>query len=234
MSGKTVGANPEIVAAWVAGWAASRGLGPPARDGEGHFVEVGLPTQRARYVFPTITRETLRERAEAIEEPWVYLKICLPAETLDGAWPAGWVVQPPGTMMTVGLEDASRSGATPSGYRLYWREEGAALLASFGDASGQIAASGRLVLSGQHAVFDQIVTDEAHRRRGLGACVMVALTGAALDRGAGKGVLVATEAGRRLYTWLGWQVHAAYTSAVIPAAESPPALPALAAQLNLR
>ncbi len=214
------GANPEIVAAWIAGWAASRGAGPPRRDGEGHFVEVGLPTQQARYVFPIITTDALRQRAEAIDTPWIYLKICLHAEALEGAWPAGWVVQPQSTMMTAPLADVSRIAPLPTGYSLSLREDGAALVASLGDATGELAASGRLLTDGRHAVFDQIVTDEAHRRRGLGECVMAALAGVALDRRASQGVLVATEAGRRLYTPLGWQVHADYTSAVIPGCES--------------
>ncbi len=234
MSAGHLGADPEIVAAWVAGWAASRGLGPPARDGEGHFVEVGWQTQRARYVFPTITAAELLQRAEAIDAPWVYLKVCLPAEVLDGAWPAGWVVQPPGTMMTVQLADVSRIASPRAGYRLSLRQDGAALVASLSDAMGRMAASGRLVMSGRHAVFDQIVTDEAHRRRGLGGCVMAALAGEALDRRASQGVLVATAAGRRLYTGLGWQVHAAYSSAVMPGDESDVTPTSLAAQLNQR
>lgn len=220
MSAGPSGADPEIVASWVAGWAASRRLGLPVRDGEGHFVDVGLPTQRARYVFPTITAAELRRRAEAIDTPWIYLKVCLPAEALAGAWPQGWVVQPPSAMMTVRLADVSRIASPPPGYRLSFGEEGAALVARLSDATGEIAARGRLVIDGRYATFDQIVTDEAHRRRGLGRCVMAALAGAALDRRAQEGVLVATEAGRRLYAWIGWQVHAAYTGAVIPGAES--------------
>ena len=227
-------ADPEIVAAWVAGWAASRGLGPPVRDGEGHFVDVGLPTQRARYVFPTLTVAELRQRAEAIDAPWIYLKVCLTSETLAEAWPAGWVVQPPRTMMSVRLADVSRAASPPTGYRLSLREEGAALVLSFDDAIGEVAASGRLVTDGRHATFDQIVTDEAHRRRGLGRCVMAELAGAALDRRASEGVLVATEAGRQLYTRLGWQVHAAYTGAVIPGDESGVASTASVAHLNQR
>ncbi len=234
MSAGPFGADPEVVAAWVAGWAASRGLGPPARDGEGHFVEVGLPTQRARYVFPTITAAELRWRAEAIDTPWVYLKVCLPAEALAGALPAGWAIQPPRAMMTTRLAGVSRISSLPSGYHVSLHEEGAALVASIGNAIGQVAASGRLVGDGRQAVFDQIATDEAHRRRGLGRCVMAVLTGAALDRRASHGVLVATEAGRGLYARLGWQVHAAYTGAVIPGDESGVASTSSAAHLNQR
>lgn len=234
MSAAPSGADPEVVAAWVAGWAASRGLGPPVRDGEGHFVEVGLPTQRARYVFPTITAAELRRRAEAIDAPWIYLKVCLPTEALIDAWPAGWVAQAPRTMMTVELADVSRVASPPPGYRLSLGEDGATLVASLSDATGQMAAQGRLVTGGRYATFDQIITDDAHRRLGLGRCLMAVLAGAAQDRGAQEGVLVATEAGRRLYARIGWQVHAAYTGAAIPDVESTVASPPFAAHLNRR
>ncbi len=214
------GADPEVLAAWVAGWAASRGVGPPRPEGNGHYVEVGLAHHRARYVFPTIGVAELRDRAEAIGERWVFLKVCLPGELLAAAWPAGWAVQSSSTMLTVALSGVGRSPSAPSGYRLAIREDGPKLIASMTGPGGDLAASGRLVTGGCHGILDQIITEEAHRRRGLGRCVMGALAGAALDRGAVEGVLVATEAGRRLYETLGWQVHAAYTSAVVPGDES--------------
>ena len=215
-----IGADPALLSDWVAGWAASRGVGPPRREGQGHYVEVGLPTQRARYVFPTIDHDELRERAEAIHEPWIFLKICLPPAMLAEAWPGRWVVQPATTMMAARLEAVERKASLASGYALAMEEDGAALVASI-RSGDELAAQGRLILSGAHAVFDRIVTDEAHRRRGLAGCVMATLTEAALERDIRTGALVATAAGRQLYEAIGWSWHADYTTAVIPGAESP-------------
>jgi len=69
---------------------------------------------------------------------------------------------------------------------------------------------------GSHAVFDQIGTEAAFRRQGLGRVVMQALANRALARGAGEGLLVATEAGRQLYLGLDWHILSPYTSAFIP------------------
>lgn len=78
-----------------------------------------------------------------------------------------------------------------------------------------IAARGQLALDGRVGVFDQVVTDEAHRRRGLGTLVMGLLSESAARMGVDKGVLVATEDGLKLHTALGWVVHSPVASAVI-------------------
>lgn len=61
---------------------------------------------------------------------------------------------------------------------------------------------------------DQVVTEPAHRRRGLGRTVMAALERAAVERGVVRGVLVATEDGLGLYGSLGWTVDSPVTAAV--------------------
>lgn len=75
-------------------------------------------------------------------------------------------------------------------------------------AGGVVAAEGQLSIVGTDAAADRIITDEAHRRRGLGRAVMGALVGAARERGAVTGLLVASAAGRHLYESLGWSVVA--------------------------
>ncbi len=153
------------------------------------------------------------------------LKVCLPAPMLAKALPERWVVQPSATMMTAPLGKVEREISLPRGYSLSTRAEGAALVVIVAGPDGADAASGRLIRSGGHAVFDRIETDAAHRRLGLGRGVMAALTVVALERGVNAGVLVATSAGRWLYEAIGWDKHAAYTTAVIPGLESPPAAP---------
>jgi predicted GNAT family acetyltransferase len=59
-----------------------------------------------------------------------------------------------------------------------------------------------------------VVTEEAHRRRGLGGLVMRTLADRALEEGAALGVLGAIDAGRALYETLGWKKHATLAECV--------------------
>ncbi|MER5227101.1 GNAT family N-acetyltransferase [Streptomyces flaveus] len=63
-------------------------------------------------------------------------------------------------------------------------------------------------------VVDQVETDPAHQRRGLGRVVMHTLTDITAGQGATAGVLVATPEGRALYETVGWHVLAPLTGAV--------------------
>jgi GNAT superfamily N-acetyltransferase len=206
--------SPEIVAAWVAGWASSRGVGPVQHRYGGLHVTVGLPRQKERYVFASIEKDALRNLALTITTPWIFLKVCAPSSEMETAWPAGWVVQEPGFMMTTKLA-RPRAIALADGYRLTVHGENV-IVASIANEAGDVAASGKIALADGHATFDQIVTDEQHRRRGLGRTVMNALSAAAIERGVAEGVLVATPVGRELYATLGWSLHAHFTTAVIP------------------
>jgi ribosomal protein S18 acetylase RimI-like enzyme len=75
-------------------------------------------------------------------------------------------------------------------------------------ADGAVAARGQIAVTGSSAVVDQVETDPAHQRRGLGSLVMRTLANDAVARGASTGVLGASSEGRALYEALGWQVHA--------------------------
>jgi len=55
-------------------------------------------------------------------------------------------------------------------------------------------------------VADQIVTETAHRRRGLGRAMMNSLAAEAVAGGCSSAVLMASEAGRGLYSALGWEL----------------------------
>jgi ribosomal protein S18 acetylase RimI-like enzyme len=210
--------SPDIVAAWVAGWASSRGVGPARPRCGGLHIEVGLPRQRERYVFASIEKDALRNLALKITTPWTFLKVCAPSGEMETAWPAGWVVQEPGFMMTTKLARPPAAAALADGYRLTVQGEGV-IVASVANEAGDVVASGKIALADRHATFDQIVTDEWHRRRGLGRAVMNALSAAAVERGVTEGVLVATPVGRELYAALGWCLHAHLTTAVIPGQE---------------
>jgi len=82
------------------------------------------------------------------------------------------------------------------------------------DAAGGRAAQGQMALLGEAVVVDRVRTQEAHRRRGLGAFVMRTLADHALEQGAVLGVLGATDAGRALYETLGWKKHATMAECV--------------------
>jgi len=206
--------SPDVVAAWVAGWASSRGVGPAQPRCGGLHIAVGLPQQRERYVFASIEKDALRNLALKITTPWIFLKVCAPSGEIETAWPAGWVVQEPGFMMITKLARPATAAALADGYKLTVQGEGV-IIASVADEAGDVAASGKIALADGRATFDQIVTNERHRRRGLGRAVMNALSAAAVERGVTEGVLVATPVGRELYAALGWRFHAHLTTAVI-------------------
>jgi GNAT superfamily N-acetyltransferase len=105
----------------------------------------------------------------------------------------------------------------PEGHTLTLRLQGAATDADIHAAEGQLAAGGRMAQAGGFVVFDQIVTEPAHRRKGLGGLVMRALGNQAVNNAAHTGVLVATEDGRALYSRLGWTVLSEVTAAVLAA-----------------
>ncbi|WFR83626.1 GNAT family N-acetyltransferase [Arthrobacter sp. Y-9] len=73
-------------------------------------------------------------------------------------------------------------------------------------AGDVVAASGRVfVTNGTVAVFDQIVTHDDFRRRGLGSFIMKSLAARSFEHPVETGLLLASADGRLLYSHLGWQ-----------------------------
>lgn len=207
--------DPDLIATWAEAWAITRGVAPPVPYRGGHHIGVGAPDQRARYVFPALDAALLTELGRTITEPWTYLKVCAPPEAVRPLLPAQWQIRtPPTYMMAADLAPAPVE--LPDGHRLTIEPDGKMLVASI-RADNLVVARGRLVIMDRMAVLDQIVTDEGHRRRGLGRAIMTALANAALESGMPFGFLSATEMGRALYETLGWRVVSPYASAVIPA-----------------
>ncbi|MES2295907.1 MAG: GNAT family N-acetyltransferase [Pseudomonadota bacterium] len=225
MGGRADGAaDPRVVEAWIAGWAGARALPAPLPEHGGYRVEVGWPTQAARYVFPALL-PAIAELASSIVQPWVFLKACATPAAMRAVLPSRWEIQRPGFMMTLDrpLPALAPGQVLPAGCRLEQRAEGAAQLVRVLAADGSEAASGRVLRIGQFAIYDRIATDERYRRQGLARRVMheLALAAAALGAGPSTGVLVATPEGRTLYAALGWQLHSPYTSAVVRAPATP-------------
>jgi GNAT superfamily N-acetyltransferase len=213
---ESMGVDPEILAAWTAAWAISRGKPAPVPVHGGFYLEDGRAQQKARYVFPDLRQTVVDELTGAIDEPWVYLKFCAPRAAVAPLLPGNWRIADPGFMMAADPGALTSPRARFRGYARSVTEQDGVIALSVSSDAGEPAARGRLILRGALAIFDQIETEAEHRRRGLGTAVMHELGGEAVRRGAARGILVATPAGRALYLSLGWQVLSDYTSAFIP------------------
>jgi GNAT superfamily N-acetyltransferase len=204
-----------LMAAWSRAWAISRHVDPPASvAGNGWRIEVGKADQRRRFLFSDCDPAVLRPLAQTIGEPFVLLKVCTDAPTLRAVLPDDWGVAQLGYMMVD--ETPSRASALATGYRLSVECAPPFIMAKITTDQGALAASGQVILVDGLAVCDQIVTQEAHRRRGLGQAVMLALKAAASEAGARTGALSATLMGRDLYLSLGWRQVSDYTTGASP------------------
>ncbi|MFE9397198.1 GNAT family N-acetyltransferase [Streptomyces flavidovirens] len=197
----------DAVRAWVEGWVVSRGAADPVPQPWGLTVDVGLPHHATRHVMTHADEATVRKLAEAYGAPAVSLKMFLEPETVTPWLGREWISDGPGWLMTTPLRPSPETTA-PDGYTLKsWRRGGVTRLLVLAPDGG-FAARGQVAPTGRTAVVDQVETDAAHRRKGLGALVMRTLQGAAYEQGATVGVLGATTDGRGLYESLGWQVYA--------------------------
>lgn len=219
-------ADPVAVEAWVTGWALSRRTPAPTVLPHGFRVDVGLPREKARYVLPKFQPEIVAGLASRIVAPWTFIKVCAEPGAVVDVLPEAWTVQTPVFMMTAELaesENAQGGEVLPKGYAASVFDEGSIVRVLVTDASGTIAASGQCALDDAWCTYDQIVTDEQHRRRGLGRHIMKLLSRKAITRGKKQGVLVATADGLALYGTIGWKIHSPVTSAVIiPGEETAP------------
>lgn len=206
----------ELIERWLTGWSLSRGVPLPSALDGGLVVEAGLPQQLRRHVFLD-AGWALQACAERIHDPYIFLKAAVEPSVLRLALPARWNIEAPGYLM-MGPAQALAEVAMPQGYRALFEKQRGAHLVRVIHENEELAASGRIVLHGRTAIFDQIETAETHRRRGLGSVVMQSLDTLATQAGVSERLLVATEDGRALYTRLGWSVIAPWSTAVLPAA----------------
>ena len=102
------------------------------------------------------------------------------------------------------------------GYRIECVQDGPLIAARIVANDGAIAASGHAVEHDGVFILDRILTDPAHRRRGLGRLLVTALVSRQRSSHARR-VLVATDAGCALYLTSGWRVLAPCSTIVIPA-----------------
>ncbi|MFC8130763.1 GNAT family N-acetyltransferase [Streptomyces sp. NPDC057302] len=205
----------ELVETWVAGWAVSRRTPPPVQMPWGFYIAVAdRPAEVGRHVLPEVTEFLVRSAAETVTAPRTWMKMPVEPEVIEPWLSPGWVVayEETGHLMVTDL--MATEPAWPEGYTVCLETAGAVVYARVLDAAGGQAAQGQMALLGHAAVMDQVQTEDAHRRRGLGQLVMRTLADHALDKGAGLGVLGATDAGRALYETLGWKKHATMAECV--------------------
>ncbi|MES2070057.1 MAG: GNAT family N-acetyltransferase [Pseudomonadota bacterium] len=204
-----------VAAAWAHGWTLARDKLAPVPQAYGHKIDLGAPDHLERHVVANANADmqALRALAGSLTRPGTWLKVCASVDTVAPLLPAGWSVQPPEYLMAVALRQAG--AITHNDYRLSLRTSDAVSDAELRDKDGQLAASGRVALSNGYAIFDQVVTDPAHRRKGLGRIIMAALSELAIAGASSTGVLVATEEGRALYEAIGWRLVSPVTAAVL-------------------
>ncbi len=212
--------DPSLVAKWLRGWALSRGKPPPEAIAGGWRVAVNEPDQIERYVFAR-GGEDVRRLTASMAPALTPIKICATPDEAAPLLAPPWAIERTSSMMTKPALSACEARIA-DGYRLAVTGAGDVVIAFAITGAGDIAAGGRAALIGEVAVFDQISTQEAHRRRALGGAIMRSLENAVVARGAERGMLVATDAGRALYQTLGWDAYAPYTTALAPGAGASP------------
>ncbi|MGW1405351.1 GNAT family N-acetyltransferase [Streptomyces sp. NPDC002403] len=205
----------DTVRTWVAGWAASRRTPPPAEKPWGFYIAVSdSPVEVGRHVLPETRESLVRGAAASVTTPRTWMKMPAEPETIEPWLPRGWVVawEETGHLMAVDL--MATNPVAPEGYTTTLESGGGVIRVRVLDAAGRQAAKGQMAVLGDEVVVDRVVTEETHRRRGLGGFVMRTLADRALEEGAVLGVLGATDAGRALYETLGWKKHATLAECV--------------------
>ncbi|MFF3543142.1 GNAT family N-acetyltransferase [Streptomyces platensis] len=196
----------DIVRTWVAGWAMSRRTPSPVKKPWGFYIEVaGNPDEVGRHVLPEAEESLVRSAAASVSVPRTWMKMPAEPEEIEPWLSQGWRMEEAGHLMAVDL--MATDPVAPEGYTVTAETIGAVTYARVLDAVGERAAQGQMASLGEAVVVDRMVTEEAHRRRGLGNFVMRTLADRALETGAVLGVLGATDAGRALYETLGWKKH---------------------------
>lgn len=205
-----------IIESWLKGWSLSREVPLPVEFKSGFKVDVGDEKQKIRYVFPKLNDDFI-ELSDSIDEPWVFLKVCASVDEINRNIPEKWTIEPQGFLMTCFRSMDFLDVSLHRDYHLEFEHYHSTFVVKIVTQSGELASTGRVALIDDFAVYDRIVTESHHQRKGLGTFLMKELEKISLSKGISKKVLVATEEGKLLYQSLGWELYSLYTSIVIPA-----------------
>ncbi len=208
--------NDALLFGWLAARSIARGLPAPVADRGGFRVDTGGEVEICRWAF-TRPGEGLAELGRTLDAPGYFLKLCGDGEDLLAALPAKWRLQgEPGYVMR-GPQTPPPPAALPAGYRLQLDRDARGSRVAILAPDGALAASGTAAETAGVFVYDRIITEPDHRRRGLGRGVMAALRETRADQKTTE-LLVATDDGRALYTTLNWTVLSTFATAEIPPA----------------
>jgi GNAT superfamily N-acetyltransferase len=205
--------DAQLVETWLRARSLVRKLPQPVPDHGGLRVETDSTEEIRRYVFAHAV-EGLRELAATIKIPRILLKFCGPQDAMRELLPARWQFQPPGYIM-VRDHSATIRRALPVEYRLEVTYEENLRFGRILTSDGDVVAFGYAAQYAGVFIYDRIVTNPLHRRRGLATALIGALEAMRTSR-AYREILVATQDGRALYTALGWTLYSPYTTAFIP------------------
>lgn len=207
-------ANRLYLQAWLAARSVARGLPRPVAEFGGYRVDTCAEDEIARWVFPTIS-DGFHDLVQSIRQPGYLVKLCDGPEQMRKVLPPNWELHEPGYFMkTVSTPSELRLA---SGYTTRSFRSGSVIKAIILAASGEVAASGYAADTRAAFVYDRIVTEEGHRRRGLASHLINVLHSARSDPEAPQ-LLVATPQGRSLYSALGWELLSPYSTASFGAA----------------
>jgi GNAT superfamily N-acetyltransferase len=207
--------SSDIVEKWVKAWSISREVPLPVKFKSGLKVDVGFEKQKTRYVFTELNNDFI-QLSKDIDEPWVFLKVCSPPSEIKKHISKKWIIQPQGYMMSCFHPMTIADISLHNNYKLEITNNDSTSVIRIVTQKGEVASTGRVIIVDELAVYDRIVTDVNHQRKGLGTFLMKELEKIALSKGASKNFLVATEEGKSLYESLGWKLYSLFTSIVIP------------------
>jgi len=163
------GLDPHLLHAWLAARSLARGLPMPVPDHGGFRVDTGSEAETVRWVFPCIS-DGLNALARTIRQPHQFLKVCEPSEALRAALPAHWTIHAPSHVMRANGIMPPRQLA--DGYAIAVEKSGAVTSVRIVTGTGILAASGYGAETDGVFVYDRIVTEAEHRRKGLGHVLM--------------------------------------------------------------
>ena len=208
------GVDTPALRAWLAARSIARGLPGPIADMGGFRIDTNTDAEVRRWVFPKMGTG-LMELARSIVEPRHFLKLCGDGNELRSALPLRWEIHPQSYFMRANGPPPERPLAED--YRIEVSRTGPVIEVRILSCSGDLAASGYAAETSEVFIYDRIVTDAEHRRKGLGHTVMATLR-TAKQKAANPELLVATEDGKALYSTLGWETVSPYSTASIGAA----------------
>lgn len=203
-----------ILEKWLKGWALSRELSLPVKYKSGYMLNVGYENQKRRYVFAELNDDYI-QLSKAINEPWVYLKVCTASNKLKDILSKKWTIESQAYMMYCSKQMSVLNTTLVDDYRFEFDNYNSTFVVRIVTKNGKLASVGRVVLVDDLAIYDSISTEPNHRRKGLGTILMKELEKIALANHITNNFLVATEEGKSLYLSLGWEIYSLYTSAVI-------------------